>query len=222
MVRAAWAVTTAAASFTWSDLGDQPDDPYRSTQAFVTYPAATKVRRNSNCDIPFPGHFPLFLSTYHVIPHAPWTLYFNLMHLSDAGWCLQSDAAINSRLQAIDVLNRVMSEELPAFERTLPADELLGKPVPDLTFCLAEYDYTLTSASFLVLFCFFAAFLPARFRQRRCDRGPSRALSSIVRHCALMLAIHVAVPNLLKTHPPTLVVTVSGALAGNMQVIAVS
>ena len=81
MVRAAWAVTTAAASFTWSDLGHQPDDPYRSTQAFVTYPAATK---------------------------------------------------------AIDVLNRVMTEDLPAFERTSPADALLGKPVPGLTFCLAE------------------------------------------------------------------------------------
>ena len=28
VVRAAWAVTTAAASFTWSDLGHAPADPY--------------------------------------------------------------------------------------------------------------------------------------------------------------------------------------------------
>ena len=42
VVRAAWAVTTAAASFTWSDLGHAPDDPYFSSQAFTTYPSATK------------------------------------------------------------------------------------------------------------------------------------------------------------------------------------
>ena len=42
VVRAAWAVTTAAASFTWSDLGHAPDDPYYSDQAFTTYPSATK------------------------------------------------------------------------------------------------------------------------------------------------------------------------------------
>ena len=41
VVRAAWAVTTAAASFTWSDLGHRPDDPYYSTQTFVTYPSAS-------------------------------------------------------------------------------------------------------------------------------------------------------------------------------------
>jgi hypothetical protein len=37
VVRAAWAVTTAAASFTWSDLGNARDDPYNSSQAFATY-----------------------------------------------------------------------------------------------------------------------------------------------------------------------------------------
>ena len=42
MVRAAWAVTTAAASFTWSDLGNAPDDPYYSNQVFTTYPTAAK------------------------------------------------------------------------------------------------------------------------------------------------------------------------------------
>jgi hypothetical protein len=42
VVRAAWAVTTAAASFTWSDLGFDHDDPYLSTQTFVTYPTAAK------------------------------------------------------------------------------------------------------------------------------------------------------------------------------------
>ena len=81
VVRAAWAVTTAAASFTWSDLGHKPDDPYFSTQTFTQYPSAAK---------------------------------------------------------AIDVLNHIMTEEVPAFFRMEPADELLQKPVPDLTFCLAE------------------------------------------------------------------------------------
>ena len=42
VVRAAWAVTTAAASFTWSDLGHAPDDPYTSVQTFTTYPSAAK------------------------------------------------------------------------------------------------------------------------------------------------------------------------------------
>lgn len=40
VVRAAWAVTTAAASFTWTDLGHAPDEPYLSSQTFATYPAA--------------------------------------------------------------------------------------------------------------------------------------------------------------------------------------
>jgi hypothetical protein len=81
VVRAAWAVTTAAASFTWSDLGHRPDDPYYSTQTLVTYPSAAT---------------------------------------------------------AIDVLNKIMVEELPAFFRMVPADELVLRPAPALTFCLAE------------------------------------------------------------------------------------
>lgn len=32
-----------------------------------------------------------------------------------------------------------MTHELPAFYRMVPADELLIRPVPDLTFCLAEH-----------------------------------------------------------------------------------
>ena len=40
VVRAAWAVTTAGASFTWADMGHYPDDPYASGQALATYPAA--------------------------------------------------------------------------------------------------------------------------------------------------------------------------------------
>ena len=80
-MRAAWAVTTAAASFTWSDLGHRPDDPYYSTQTLVTYPSAAT---------------------------------------------------------AIDVLNKIMVEELPAFFRMVPADELVLRPAPALTFCLAE------------------------------------------------------------------------------------
>jgi hypothetical protein len=43
VVRAAWAVTTAAASFTWADIGHMPDDPYASTQLFTTYPNASKA-----------------------------------------------------------------------------------------------------------------------------------------------------------------------------------
>lgn len=43
VVRAAWAVTTAGGSFTWSDLGKGPDDPYFSTQAFTTYPSAARA-----------------------------------------------------------------------------------------------------------------------------------------------------------------------------------
>ena len=39
----AWAVTTAAASFTWNDMGDHRiTGPYRANQAFETYPAAVK------------------------------------------------------------------------------------------------------------------------------------------------------------------------------------
>lgn len=81
VVRAAWAVTTAAASFTWSDLGHARDDPYYSHQAFATYPSAAK---------------------------------------------------------AIDVLNTIMTERVPAFHRMVPADALVAGPAPDLTFCLAE------------------------------------------------------------------------------------
>ena len=81
VVRAAWAVTTAAASFTWSDLGHAPDDPYISTQAYTTYPAAAK---------------------------------------------------------ALDVHHEIMTKEVAAFYRMVPADELLLFPAPPLTFCLAE------------------------------------------------------------------------------------
>ena len=35
-------MTTAAASWTWSDLGHAEDDPYLSTQALSTYPSAAK------------------------------------------------------------------------------------------------------------------------------------------------------------------------------------
>lgn len=43
VVRSAWAITTAAASFTWSDIGNAPDDPYTSSQVYTTYPAAAKA-----------------------------------------------------------------------------------------------------------------------------------------------------------------------------------
>jgi len=40
---AAWAVTTAAASFTWNDMGEHfQTGPYEASQAFSTYPAAAK------------------------------------------------------------------------------------------------------------------------------------------------------------------------------------
>ena len=40
----AWAVTTAAASFTWNDMGDHRiTGPYRGSQAFNTYPTAVKA-----------------------------------------------------------------------------------------------------------------------------------------------------------------------------------
>eukprot|EP01043_Picozoa_sp_COSAG02_P056359 COSAG02_NODE_6673_length_3424_cov_4.259994_1_plen_564_part_00 len=81
VVRAAWAVTTAAASFTWADIGHFPDDPYSSIQLFSTYPRAAK---------------------------------------------------------AMDVHAHIMTEVLPAFYLTVPADDLIGQPAPPLTFCLAE------------------------------------------------------------------------------------
>ena len=40
VVRAAWAVTTAAASWTWSDMGNAWNDTYSSKQTLATYPAA--------------------------------------------------------------------------------------------------------------------------------------------------------------------------------------
>ena len=43
-----------------------------------------------------------------------------------------------SAATAIDVLNKIMVEELPAFFRMVPADEMLLAPAPQLTFCLAE------------------------------------------------------------------------------------
>ena len=81
VVRAAWAVTTAAASFTWADLGNAPDDPYYTNQTFEVYAAGAK---------------------------------------------------------AIDVLTHIMTKEVKAFYRLVPADDLLLAPVPAVTFCLAE------------------------------------------------------------------------------------
>ena len=43
VVSAAWAVTTAAASFTWNDMGEHRiTGPYRASQAFGTYPSAVE------------------------------------------------------------------------------------------------------------------------------------------------------------------------------------
>ena len=42
VVRAAWAVTTAGASWTWADIGHAEDDPYLSSQGLTTYPSASK------------------------------------------------------------------------------------------------------------------------------------------------------------------------------------
>jgi hypothetical protein len=42
VVRAAWAVTTAAVSWTWSEIGQAEDDPYNSEQALTTHPSAAK------------------------------------------------------------------------------------------------------------------------------------------------------------------------------------
>merc|ERR1740117_659204 len=76
VVRAAWAVTTAAASFTWADIGAAPDDPYYTNQTLVTFSAAAR---------------------------------------------------------AIDVLQEIMTKQLPASYRMVPADELLLSPTPPLT-----------------------------------------------------------------------------------------
>ena len=43
-----------------------------------------------------------------------------------------------SAARAVDVLYHIMTKELRAFYRMIPADELLLSPVPALTFCLAE------------------------------------------------------------------------------------
>ena len=43
VVSAAWAVTTAAASFSWDDMGKyRITGPYNASQAFTTYPSASK------------------------------------------------------------------------------------------------------------------------------------------------------------------------------------
>ena len=43
MGNAAWATTTAGASWTWTDLGFNEWDPYRSTQTFNTYPNTSRA-----------------------------------------------------------------------------------------------------------------------------------------------------------------------------------
>ena len=51
----------------------------------------------------------------------------------------QTFATYPAAAHAIDVVAHIMTHELPAFYRMVPADELLIRPVPDLTFCLAEH-----------------------------------------------------------------------------------
>jgi hypothetical protein len=140
VVRAAWAVTTAAASFTWSDLGHAPDDPCANLFADVSglcsrYDGVACEHLTSNRTFRVVGwcsqsavNISICHSTYSKCLHTDQHRYYSN----------QSFTTYPSAANAVDVLNTIMTVKLPAFYKMSPADELLIKPVPDLTFCLAE------------------------------------------------------------------------------------